>query len=182
MKALLIYHALIRRLGLLEVGAGIFLLAAVIVLVFSQVVARYLFDRPQAWVEELCAYLFIWTVFLGAGAAMKLDRHIRVSSFEDSAGAGFKLFLRLLSFSVTVTALAVVAFYARKFIAVEMRSTSIALPVNIPRAFFFSVPLIWACVSISLSALYVLGRDLVHILAGAQLPPPFSPPAGGEDY
>lgn len=174
MTALRFFHALIRRLGLLEAAVGILLLAGVIALVFSQVVARYLFDQPQAWIEELCTYMFIWIVFLGASAAMKLDRHIRVASFEEHVTDRVKIYLRILGAAVTITALTIVAYHARKFVGVEMRSTSVALPVDVPRAFFFSVPLIWACVSISISALYVLARDLARMLAGERLPPVFS--------
>lgn len=174
MRGLRAYRALIRYLGLFEIAVGVSFLGVIIVLIFSQVVARYLFNQPQAWIEELCTYLFIWVVFLGAGAAMKLDRHIRVASFEEHAGDRTKILLRLLGAAVTVIALMTVAWHARKFVGVELRSTSIALPIDIPRAFFFSVPLIWACLSISLSALYVLAHDLTRILTGENPPPPFS--------
>lgn len=174
MKALRIFHVLIRHLGLFEMAVSVSFLGAVITLIFAQVIARYLFNQPQAWIEELCTYMFIWIVFFGSSAAMKLDRHIRVASFEEHASDRTKIFLRLLSASVTVGALVTVAYHAEKFVGVEMRSTSIALPVNVPRAFFFSIPLIWACLSISLSALYILARDLTHMLTGERLPPPFS--------
>lgn len=169
----------VRCLCLLELGAGAFLLGSVIVLVFFQVVARYGFNEPRAWIEEICTYAFIWLVFLGAGAAMKLNRHIRVASFEENAGRGMKIFMRVLGAFVTVCALVVVAFHAGKFVAVEMRSTSVSLPVNIPRAFFFSVPLIWACVSISVSMLYVLACDLAEIKTGERMPPVWEAASAG---
>ncbi len=174
MRILTLYRSFMRSLGLLELGTGIVLLAAIVALVFAQVVARYAFNEPQAWIEELCTYAFIWIVFLGASAAMKLDRHIRVVSLEEKAGPRAKIFLRLLSAAVTFAALGAVGFYASRFVSIEMRSTSIALPIDVPRAFFFSVPLIWACISISLSTLYVLACDIAQIRFGASMPAPFS--------
>lgn len=174
MNLLLFCRGLIRRLGMLELGVSMACLATVVVLVFAQVVARYVFNEPRAWVEELCTYIFIWIVFMGASSAMKLDRHIRVASLEENAGPSMKICMRVLGAGVTIIALGFVGFNAGKFVTVEMRSTSIALPIDIPRAFFFSIPLIWACVSISLSSLYVLACDLVEIRTGTKIPRPFT--------
>ena len=171
---LALFRAVLRRIGLAEVGAGVLLLGAIVCLIFYQVAARYAFGEPEAWIEELCTYAFIWLVFLGAGAAMKLDRHVRVTSLEARAGPRMKIALRLLGAFVTVSALAVAGFHSAKFFPVEMRSTSVALPVNLPRALFFSLPLMWACFSASLSALYILWRDLHEIRTGESVPPPFS--------
>ena len=175
------FRALLRWVGLAEIGAGVFLLGAIVCLIFYQVTARYVFGAPEAWIEELCAYAFIWLVFLGAGAAMKLDRHIRVTSLEARAGPRGKMALRWLGALVTVAALAVVGFHAGKFFPVELRSSSVALPVNLPRALFFSLPLMWACASASLSAIYILLRDLREIKTGKTHPPLFIVGAARED-
>ena len=171
MQILHIYRRLIRYLGLIEISIAVSFLAAVITLIFTQVVVRYIFNEPQAWIEELCTYLFIWIVFLGAAVAMKLDRHIRVSSFEGVIGLKTKLFLRILSLVVTLVALTLVVIHAQKFVTVEMRSTSIALPINIPRAFFFSIPLIWGCISISIAAIYIFICDVLYLLSNKKIPP-----------
>ena len=168
------FRALLRWMGLAEVCAGVFLLGAIVCLIFYQVTARYVFGEPEAWIEEICAYALIWLVFLGAGAAMKLDRHIRVTSLEARAGPRMKTALRWLGALVTVSALALTGFHAAKFFPIEMRSSSVALPVNLPRAFFFSLPLMWACASASLSAVYILLRDLREIRTGEKWPPLFA--------
>lgn len=177
-----LFRALLRWTGLAEVAAGVFLLGAIVCLIFYQVTARYIFGEPEAWIEEICTYAFIWLVFLGAGAAMKLDRHIRVMSLEARAGPRVKVALRWLSALVVVSALSVAGFHSAKFFPIEMRSSSVALPVNLPRAFFFSLPLMWACASASLSAVYILLRDLREIKTGEKTPPifVFDSPDGGE--
>ena len=176
-----LFRALLRWVGLAEVGAGVFLLGAIVCLIFYQVAARYVFGEPEAWIEELCTYAFIWLVFLGAGAAMKLDRHIRVTSLEARAGPRLKIGLRCLGAFVLVSALATAGFHAAKFFPIEMRSSSVALPVNFPRAFFFSLPLMWACGSASLSAVYILIRDLREITTGEKYPPLFAAGAAREE-
>ncbi len=59
-------------------------LAAALVVVevgilFAGVVARYAFDRPQVWVEELAAILFLWLVSLGAVIALRRGEHMRMT-------------------------------------------------------------------------------------------------------
>ncbi|MEM2927095.1 MAG: TRAP transporter small permease [Candidatus Bathyarchaeia archaeon] len=49
-----------------------------VVLIFSQVVFRYLFNRPLAWTEELSRHFMIWAAFLGAAVAYRKKAHIGV--------------------------------------------------------------------------------------------------------
>lgn len=70
---------LVRRLtGLLEqllVG----LTALIAVVVFLQVVFRYLLHQPLFWSEELPRYLLIWMAFLAAARAQKDDAHLNIT-------------------------------------------------------------------------------------------------------
>jgi TRAP-type C4-dicarboxylate transport system permease small subunit len=54
------------------------ILAAISILVLSQVVFRYVLDHPLAWSEELTRYLIIWLTFLGSSLGIRKNGHIRV--------------------------------------------------------------------------------------------------------
>ena len=56
------------------------LLAAMVVLVFGNVVLRYGFNSGIAISEELSRWLFVWMVFLGAIIGMKAHAHLGVDS------------------------------------------------------------------------------------------------------
>ena len=56
------------------------LLAAMVVLVFGNVVLRYGFNSGIAVSEELSRWLFVWMVFLGAIIGMKEHAHLGVDS------------------------------------------------------------------------------------------------------
>jgi TRAP-type C4-dicarboxylate transport system permease small subunit len=47
-----------------------------VVLIFIQVVLRYVFNNSLSWSEELARYLFIWQAWIAASFATKLSRHI----------------------------------------------------------------------------------------------------------
>src|SRR5690606_1775674 len=53
-------------------------LAAMAVLVFGNVVLRYLFNSGITWSEEMSRYFFVFMIFFGSASASILDKHISV--------------------------------------------------------------------------------------------------------
>lgn len=43
-----------------------------------------------AWIEEAARYMSVWVVFLGAGIALEVGRHIMIDLVWDRLGAGFR--------------------------------------------------------------------------------------------
>ena len=58
-----------------------FLIAAMTILVFLQVVFRYLLDAPLDWSEEMASFAFVWMALLGASIGLKNDEHPRLDIF-----------------------------------------------------------------------------------------------------
>ncbi len=65
----------------LEEGALAFLLAAMVIITFSQVVARYVFNTGAIWALELTTYAFAWLVILGMSYGIRIHGHIGVDAF-----------------------------------------------------------------------------------------------------
>lgn len=59
------------------------LMAVMAVLVFVNVVTRYVFNHSIIWVEELTQYQMIWITYLGAGLALREGRHVAVDTLQD---------------------------------------------------------------------------------------------------
>jgi TRAP-type C4-dicarboxylate transport system permease small subunit len=59
-------------------GAVAAIYATSIVVMFTQVVLRYVFNEPFTWAEELSRYCFVWIVYLGAAIASKRAAHLKV--------------------------------------------------------------------------------------------------------
>lgn len=62
----------------------IVMMAMMTVLVFLQVLSRYLFDSPLGWSEEFARFAFVWLSFLGAATLVRSDGHIRVALLVDA--------------------------------------------------------------------------------------------------
>ncbi|ASF40717.1 MULTISPECIES: TRAP transporter small permease [Halobacillus] len=65
----------------IEKGILVATLALMVVLIFGQVVGRYIFQSAPSWTEEIARYLHIFQVWVGASYAVKMREHIRVDAF-----------------------------------------------------------------------------------------------------
>ena len=49
-----------------------------VLLIFSQIFMRTIFNYSLSWTEEFSRYIFIWQTWLGTSIALKYKQHIRV--------------------------------------------------------------------------------------------------------
>jgi C4-dicarboxylate transporter, DctM subunit len=56
-------------------------LMVMVVVVFLQVVYRYVFASPITWSEEMARFIFVWITLLGTFLALKSKNHISIETF-----------------------------------------------------------------------------------------------------
>lgn len=59
----------------------VYTMILMVIIVFVQVIFRYILNNSLSWSEELVRYIFIWQVWLGASLGMRINEHIRVDMF-----------------------------------------------------------------------------------------------------
>jgi C4-dicarboxylate transporter DctQ subunit len=110
-----------RKLDLLvsrseEVLIGLLILAASVIL-FANVVARYVFNAGFPWAEELVRYQIVWMVFLGASVAARQGIHIGVDILIKFSPPGIARLIDLLVHAIAVVFCGFVVFYGVELIA-----------------------------------------------------------------
>jgi tripartite ATP-independent transporter DctM subunit len=82
--------ALRRGAALVDLGIGLtceavgaMLVLAEVVILFSGVVSRYVFDSPLFWTDELANFLFLWLSMLGVVVALRNDGHMRLTTLAN---------------------------------------------------------------------------------------------------
>ena len=70
-------------IGSLEEWIGIALVSAMAAVVNLQIVARYVFDKPFIWPEEVSRLILVWIAFVGAAALVRRGGDIAVETFID---------------------------------------------------------------------------------------------------
>ena len=76
--------------------ALILLLAAMSVIIFTNVVLRYTTSQSLEWAEEVSRHMMIWLTFLGAGPVLRYGGHIAVENLQDALPRGAAISLRIV--------------------------------------------------------------------------------------
>lgn len=75
-----------RWLEFLEETLVILLMAAMTLVTFMQVVARYVFNYSFVWALELTGVMFAWLIFIGMSYGVRVGVHIGVDAAVKSLG------------------------------------------------------------------------------------------------
>lgn len=92
-----------------EALAGI-LLVIILVLVFTAAIGRS-FGHPISWAMDMSVFLFAWTVFFSADAAMRKDKHVNVDSLVSRLPEKVQYYLKALNYLIIDAFLAILIVY-----------------------------------------------------------------------
>jgi len=122
----------------LEEGFIAFLLAAMTVVTFVQVIARYVFNFSFTWALELTTVLFAWLIFLGIPYGVRVGSHIGVDALVRSLGrkAGRAVGALAALLCLVYSAILLVGSwnYVVKMYQVDIMSQDLPIPQWAPRA------------------------------------------------
>ncbi len=140
-------------------------MAAMVAMVFGNVVLRYLFDSGILVSEELSRFLFLWLTFLGAVAVLRRGGHLGFDTVVQALPRGGRLLCRILSALLTLAVCLVFLWGAWPLVLVNLDNAS---PVS-------GLPLGWAYASALVSGVglsLLAAADLALALRGEEPPPP----------
>ncbi|MFC3343950.1 TRAP transporter small permease [Paenibacillus abyssi] len=119
------------------------ILASMAILVFANVVLRYLFDSGITWSEEMSRYLFVFLIFLGAIGALKNNEHLGVDLLIKNLPKQIKRVVYIFTNLLLLFILYLVADGSLTLALLNLDSrssaTGIPLSVNYAVGVFFSV-------------------------------------------
>lgn len=98
-----------------------------VIVVFFQVVMRFVFNNPPRWSEELAIYLQVWIVFLASSICIKEGSHLMVDYLVHYLPFRFKRRLKLLVMSLIMIFVSVLIVYGTKMLILTRFQTSPAL-------------------------------------------------------
>lgn len=115
----------------------VFLLAAMVVMVFGNVVLRYLFDSGIDVSEELSRYFFVWLTFIGAVVVAREHSHLGVDSLVRLFGRrGRKICVALSDGLVLICC---IVFFWGTLQKEAINASSVAPITGLPMSFVFGV-------------------------------------------
>ena len=127
------------------------LLGAATLLVFSQVVARYVFNKGITWAPELVQHFFLWTVMIGASYGFKHGVHLGVDVLMKKLPEAQRRIMALVAVLISLGFTGYMAylsfFYVHDAYKMELMTVDLEIPQWIPH---LALPIGFTLISIRL--------------------------------
>ncbi len=140
-----------------------FLLTAMTLISFLQVVARYVFNYSFVWALELITYLFAWMIFLGISYGVRIGSHIGVDALVRSLAPARARAVAIVATLLCMVYAAIVFYggwiYVAKMIEIGIMGDDIPIPQWVPR---LVLPVGYALL------FFRFGQVLYRLLAGKE--------------
>ncbi|MBD5608199.1 MAG: TRAP transporter small permease [Desulfovibrio sp.] len=137
---------------LVVVGNGLMLL-----LVFAQVITRYVFNFTPSFGEELARYLFVWVVFLSLPLVARYGGHMAIETLTSRVKGATLKFLNICADLFTIIFMGIMVWYG---VLMVMRTSYQTSPAMM-------IPMSWVYVVIPFGSgvmlLYALA-NLINLL------------------
>jgi TRAP-type C4-dicarboxylate transport system permease small subunit len=119
-----------RRFVTLNRWLLIALLGAMVVIVFANVVMRYLLGTSVIWSEEVARHLMIWMTFVGSGLALRTGAQLGIDSLQDALPPRAARVLRIVLALGMLLLFVLLAWYGVDYALRTRFQTSAALGVS----------------------------------------------------
>jgi C4-dicarboxylate transporter DctQ subunit len=127
-----------RLVDAIEEGFIALLFAAMTLVTFSQVVARYVFNSGAVWALELTVYLFAWLVLFGMSYGVKVHAHLGVDAFVKLFSSGTQRIFSLLAVAAGLIYGGILLIgswdYVWKLFRIGIESEDLPIPQWVPMA------------------------------------------------
>jgi len=124
-----------------------------VIIIFYQVIARYVFNNPPKWSEEIALLLMIWITLLVAGIELRKGIHMRVELF-------INLFTEKINKILDTVVYLIIAYYSLMMVKYSYL-LSIRLPNKMPAT---GIPVLWMYIPASVCGILLFFNVVVKFL------------------
>ncbi len=117
----------------LEPVIASFLFICMTLLVFGQVILRFVFKSGFSWAEELSRFMFVWLVYLCLSHATKKNRHISLTVLKDALPETGKKIFSMISDVVFFAFSLVMLWFCMRIVKTTAEFGDMAITMNVSR-------------------------------------------------
>jgi TRAP-type C4-dicarboxylate transport system permease small subunit len=122
-----------------EIYLGAVASGTMFIVLFAQVISRYVFNKAFSWSEELALILFVWSIYLGACAAIRRHQHLRLEILLDKVSPKNRLILDLIGNFFFALFSFIVMFGIMPIVTRLIRSGTSTAVMGIPKWINYSI-------------------------------------------
>lgn len=149
----------------LDIALSCFLLVALTVVAFLQVLFRFVFNLPLSWTEELVRYFVISLIYVSTVYSIRTRSAIRVEIIDLAIKGKAKNILDIIISVFSAAVMMYVSYLSTSLVANAMRVNQRSASMNIPVAIMYGVE----CVSfffMGLAFLALVVEDIKKLKGG----------------
>ncbi len=154
-----------RFLSSAAINTAAVLMGLMALLVFFQVVTRFVFDAPSTWSEITARIMMVWMVYISMGCAFSKGSMITINFFADILPSQLNLWLRRIVTLLVLAFLAILIGFGWS-IAERVQGQNVAM---------LNISAFWMYISIPIGAVLAVPSVLAwHIVNVERQPTPHS--------
>ena len=145
-----------KILDILEKIAKVFLAitaAAMVLVLFYQVVMRYIFNNAAAWPEELARYLFIYDVMVAAAIAVRRNSHLQIDALIGKMSPKTRAIFTIISTVLGGAFLVYLLIYSITLVSTGTKTMTTALP--------FSMAVPYRCIPVGVIMMLLASVEVI---------------------
>jgi len=107
-------------------------MAVMVILIFGQVLGRYVLGSSLSWTEEVSRYVHVFQVWIGAGYAVKLREHIKIESFVDLFKGTIRKVIDIIALIIWFGLALFLAYFGTMLVLDSFNSSQVSPAVQVP--------------------------------------------------
>ncbi|MBK5261728.1 MAG: TRAP transporter small permease [Peptostreptococcaceae bacterium] len=125
-----------------ELVSCIIMMSLFTLLLFFQVVMRYIFNNSLTWTEELSRYLFIWLVYMGISYSAKQKQHIKVEALMNIFPKKSRPYVVIIGDVLFLAFSILIVFAGSRLVFKEIILKQKSPAMGIPMAIVYAAPVV----------------------------------------
>lgn len=141
-------------------------IVVMVLILFVQVVLRFVFSSPFTWAEELARLIFIWISWLGISIGQRKLEHIKVTMLTDRLKGKSQFTVLFLADIVSMAILIVFIWQGVNLVVTIFEMGTKTAALHIPRwTVYLSVPV--SCLAMGLRLAADMAKNIAGLRKGA---------------
>lgn len=136
-------------------------------IVFMNVVLRYVFSASLSWVDEAARYMFIWLIWIGADYTLANRKHLRIDILSSRLQGKARIALEFFVLTAWCGFCIFLGYQGVKLVRVVVEQQQLSTAMQISMG--------WAYLCIPLSGIFMAIRlvfDILHLLRTGEIEKP----------
>lgn len=123
----------------LEEWLLVILLSSTSIIVFLQVIMRFIFRNSLTWSEELARYLFIWMTYVGVSYGIKMKMYLKVDALDSLFDKKGNLITDMLADLFLLIFMLIMTYFG---LDIVFRATRTSAALGIPMRYVYLAPVV----------------------------------------